>query len=70
MEFITQNSGLIVSLLFFGMFSLIAIWSYLPRNKERLQGYAYIPLNPVGDEVAAQDPAHPLRVSQDSRRKP
>lgn len=44
MAFLIAHSGLIVSLLFFTMFSGIAIWSYLPRNKQRLQGYANIPL--------------------------
>ena len=42
--FIVQHSGLIVSVLFFTMFSAIAIWSYLPRNKRRLQSYGHIPL--------------------------
>ncbi|MDE3060367.1 MAG: cbb3-type cytochrome c oxidase subunit 3 [Pseudomonadota bacterium] len=44
MNFIVTHSGLIVSVLFFTMFSIIALWSYLPRNKQRLQSYAHIPL--------------------------
>ena len=48
MNFLFEHSGLIVSVMFFTMFSGIALWSYLPRNKSRLQNYANIPL---GDET-------------------
>ena len=44
MNFLIDHSGIIVSVLFFTMFVGIAIWSYLPRNKRRLQSYADIPL--------------------------
>lgn len=44
MDIIALHSGLIVTVLFFAMFTGIAIWSYLPRNKQRLQSYARIPL--------------------------
>ena len=44
MDFLVQHSGLIVSLWFFTMFTGIALWAYLPRNKGRLQSYAQIPL--------------------------
>jgi cbb3-type cytochrome oxidase subunit 3 len=44
MNFIAEHSGLIVSVLFFTMFIAIAAWSYMPRNKHRLQSYADIPL--------------------------
>ena len=43
-EFIFEHSGLIVSLLFFSMFTGIAGWAYWPGNKRRLQEYANIPL--------------------------
>ena len=44
MDFIAENSGVIVSLLFFTMFVGIALWAYWPGNKRRLQSYANIPL--------------------------
>ena len=42
-EFMFQNSGLIVSVLFFTMFVGIAIWAYLPGNKGRMLEDANIP---------------------------
>jgi len=47
-DFLTIHSGVIVSVLFFTMFVGIAIWSYLPRNKRRLQNYGNIPFE--GDD--------------------
>ena len=43
-DVIADHSGMIVSVLFFTMFTGIGIWSYLPRNKQRLQSYGDIPL--------------------------
>jgi cbb3-type cytochrome oxidase subunit 3 len=44
MDFLLMNTGLIATLLFFGVFTGIALWAYWPANKDRLQNHAYIPL--------------------------
>ena len=44
MDFLFEHSGLIVSVLFFTMFTAIAIWAYLPSNKQMLQEHGSIPL--------------------------
>lgn len=43
MDFITAHSGTIVSVLFFTMFTGIALWAYWPANKQRLQELGNIP---------------------------
>lgn len=44
MEFIVNHSGEITSVFFFTLFTGIAFWAYLPRNKKKLQEHATIPL--------------------------
>lgn len=49
MDFLTAHSGEITSVFFFTLFTGIACWAYLPRNKEKLQELAKIPLEGDGN---------------------
>jgi cbb3-type cytochrome oxidase subunit 3 len=44
MDWLTQNSGIITTVLFFSTFVLVSIWAYLPKNKNKMQENAMIPL--------------------------
>lgn len=42
-EWLWQNSGYIALLSFFGGFTALAVWIYLPRNSSRLESFRDIP---------------------------
>ena len=43
MNWLTDNSGLIVTTGFFTAFVTIALWAYMPSNKHTMQEQAMIP---------------------------
>lgn len=43
MNWLTDHSGTIVTVVFFTLFVIIVIWAYLPSNKKSIQDQAMIP---------------------------
>jgi len=43
MDWLTDNSGMIVTIGFFTGFVSIALWAYMPSNKRNMQEQAMIP---------------------------
>ena len=42
--FLSSNAGTVGLLFFFVIFTGIAIWAYLPRNREKLEAHKFIPI--------------------------
>ena len=45
LDWLTHNSAIITTIFFFTMFVGIAIWAYLPKNKDVIQSDAMIPFH-------------------------
>ena len=50
----SADAGLIGLLFFFAVFLVVAIWAYLPANRQRLESYKNIPLDE--DEISGDKP--------------
>jgi|GEM_PF-974280 len=50
MEWLARNSGIVATVLFFTIFVMVAVWSYLPSNKKSMSEHAMIPLEEPKDE--------------------
>ncbi len=42
-DWLTDNSGTIITVVFFVAFVSISLWAYIPSNKNKLQDRAMIP---------------------------
>jgi cbb3-type cytochrome oxidase subunit 3 len=43
-DFLAINAGMIGLLFFFIVFSGVAVWAFLPSQKEKIENHKYIPL--------------------------
>jgi len=50
MDFLTQYSAIIGLLFFFAAFVGIALWAFLPKNKEEIESHKNIPLSEDDDD--------------------
>jgi cbb3-type cytochrome oxidase subunit 3 len=48
-DWLSNHGGTLVLLMFFTMFLAFALWAFLPRNKQRMEHYAQIPLKETSD---------------------
>lgn len=44
-DIISANAGLIGLLFFFSVFVVIALWAFMPAQKNLIESYKYIPLS-------------------------
>lgn len=43
-DILSHNAGLIGLLFFFGVFITVALWAFLPSQKQKLESYKFLPL--------------------------
>ena len=43
-DYINSNAGVIGLLFFFSVFVGVALWSFSPSRKEKIESYKYIPI--------------------------
>jgi cbb3-type cytochrome oxidase subunit 3 len=50
-NYISEHAGMVGLLLFVGIFMCITFLAFLPKSKERIESYKYIPLAEDEDEL-------------------
>jgi cbb3-type cytochrome oxidase subunit 3 len=48
-DWLSDNGGMLVLVLFFTMFLVFAGWALAPGNKKKMEDYGHIPLKETGD---------------------
>lgn len=48
--FANLEIGMVGLLFFFTFFVVVAVWSYMPRNRKRIEAYKNIPFEGTSDE--------------------
>ena len=50
MSWLAENATIVGLLFFFSFFVLMALWTYLPRNKTKIENYGNIPFTEGDDD--------------------